>query len=129
VCLVCMWVRVYVFLLFFPSDLCTSVDVLGWLWLRLGLGLGLTVLWPACAVLRTPVGTSWLPGHLAGGIGACAGPLCSAVWDAWPSRVLGSGIGVLGDSASRMLAKQLLCRPMVSGHPYPQLCCMCLLLV
>jgi len=32
-------------------------------------------------------------------------------------------------SSSRMLAMQLLCRLVVSGHPYPWLCCMCLLLV
>jgi len=28
-----------------------------------------------------------------------------------------------------MLAKQLMCYPVVSGHLYPQLCCMCLLLL
>ena len=47
--------------------------------------------------LGAPVRASWLQGHLAGGIGACAGPLCLAVWGAWPSQVLdGASVGGLG---------------------------------
>ena len=44
---------------------------------------------PRYSRLHPHVGTSSLPGHLARGTGAFAGPLCLAVWGAWPLRVLG----------------------------------------
>ena len=62
---------------------------------------------PRC---HTHLGMSWLPGHLAGGIGACAGPLCSAVWGACSSQALG------GASVTGSLINLITCFRMVEEY-------------
>jgi len=61
---------------------------------------GVSIASPRCSRLHPPLGTSWLPGHLARGTGACAGPLCLAVWGALSGIEWGLCRGVWGRSGS-----------------------------